>query len=425
MNGIKNFIVGFSLSLISTSFAGQLYSLSPKQPQYPARNIRIDLFKKQDASVATLPTFKKVSKYSIINTAKADKAVDLPKFDTINSPEDDEILSVNIDGGIPIDYEAAVSSEQAELLQTEENNLVASLPQEAAFNIDFYDTNSPWEIAKGSKHIKNKKLLEETDEIGALPTLNEDIKDIASEDKEVSYKIAEKIKQSIIFPIPDEILSDEDLTPTFIKGRPKKPLTAKPAQTKKTSPQQVVEPKAAEPVKIVKKVPTKEIAKETDSKGILDSLSSWFAPDDEKEEKRQKAKNTPSYSSQPATTANHTAPSSNEDFVSFYETLQETTRHHQQNKVLPSELKLSFQPDRAEISGQTLRWLKAFSEAAQNDNTYLQVRLDTSTPTDIQRKRLNLLYSIFINNGVDTKKIDTVFTSTEPNAFIIRSLTYK
>ena len=49
--------------------------------------------------------------------------------------------------------------------------------------------------------------------------------------------------------------------------------------------------------------------------------------------------------------------------------------------------------------------------------------LDATTSTELQRKRLNLLYTIFINNNVDLNKVDTVFTNIEPNTFIIRTIT--
>ncbi len=430
MNGIKNFIAGFSLSLISMSFAGQLYSPLPPQKQYPARDIKIDLFKRHDTFQIEEPLFKKVSKYSVISTAKTDEAAMLPKLDTtnnINGIEDDEILSVNIDGLIPIDYEISAPSQQVEIVQDEADNLAAMLPEDTIYKDTNSEISSPWEVAKSSRHVKNKKLLEEFNNTGELSALADNIDSLTSQDKEISYKVAEKIKQSIIFPIPSEILNDENLTPTFIKGHKKTSSTSKtqPTTQKQALPQQVVEAPKEVPVRLLDKTQTKEAAKNTDSKGLLDSLSSWLVSGNEKEEKKLKTQKAPSYGSQTATNTNRqTPPSSNEEFANFYETLQETTRSHQQDKVLPSELKLSFQPNRAEISGQTLRWLKAFSEAAQNEGTYLQVRLDASTPADIQRKRLNLLYSIFINNGVDVKKIDTVFSSTEPNAFIIRSLIY-
>ena len=42
---------------------------------------------------------------------------------------------------------------------------------------------------------------------------------------------------------------------------------------------------------------------------------------------------------------------------------------------------------------------------------------------DIQ-KRLNLLYTIFANNGVNYDKINIIFTARDPNSFIIRNVKY-
>ena len=240
--------------------------------------------------------------------------------------------------------------------------------------------------------------------------------------EETSYKVAEKIKSSLLFPIPSEILNDENLVPTFIK---------KTKQTSTSAPKQPPLQKAVLPatptsdnLKIVPKAPSQTAEKDNSSKGLLNSISSWFSSDGSAKSEAP-VKSTPSYSSQGKTPQPQTRPSSNNEFVNFYKTLQETSAAHKNNAIIPSELKLSFQPERAEISGQTLRWLKAFSEAAQNEDTYLQVRLDASASTELQKKRLNLLYTIFMNNGVDFKKIDTVFSLTEPNAFIIRTLKLK
>lgn len=434
MKGIKNFITGFSLSLISVSLAGQLYSPLPQQKKYVARDITIDLFKTHDAAlpfISNAPLIKEVAKHSIINTAHAEPLSAFPEtpenIADINGAEDDEILNVNIDDIIPIDFANADVPQQVEILETEEENLSAMLPNNISHADARLDISDPWEIAKGGKHIKNKKLLESTKEQTPPELSTHNLRADINNDAEISYKVAEKIKQSIIFPIPDEILNDEDLTPTFIKGHrnttsaPKKaPIAQRP------TPKQNAD-KRTESVKVIKKTPTIETIKEEEnSKGLLNSISSWFATTSDEGKKQKQNKVAPSYNSQSAhsTQTNEAALPANNEFANFYETLQETAKAHQQNKILPSELKLSFQPDRAEISGQTLRWLKAFSEAASAENSYLQIRLDATTPTDIQRKRLNLLYSIFINNGVTPQKIDTVFSLTEPNAFIIRSLSY-
>ena len=456
MRGMKSFVLGFSLSLFSMSVGGQLYSSAAGKTHLPLQtDIKIDLFKiKEDAiNKAASDILAKVQKQTITTSAisgltekpsasapdKADSfrflsEKELPETETaeiayapqdINGIEDDEILSVNIDGSIPIEFENTDKQNlNAEIAQSEDENKVAMLPTSTLSDSEDFIPDTPWVVAKGSKHIKNKKLLEKYQDQQPQDLFTDNFKQAANEDQEISYKVAEKIKQSIIFPIPDEILNDENLTPTFIKGNRK---TGPPAKGRQDTPSQAKEAKPALPeesVKILPKVST-VAQKKDESKGFLNSISSWFSdkqPTDTAA--KPKSKTAPAYSSQGAGKAEETI-NSNDALVSFYETIQETKQEQAKNKIIPSELKLSFQPDRAEISGQTLRWLKAFSEKAKEEKTYLQIRLDATAPIELQRKRLNLLYTIFMNNGVDFSKVDTVFSLTEPNAFIIRTLQLK
>ena len=456
MRGMKSFVLGFSLSLFSMSVGGQLYSSAAGKTHLPLQtDIKIDLFKtKEDAiNKAASDILAKVQKQTITTSvisgltekpsaSAPDKAdsfrflseKELPETETaeiayapqdINGIEDDEILSVNIDGSIPIEFENTDKQNlNAEIAQSEDENKVAMLPTSTLSDSEDFIPDTPWVVAKGSKHIKNKKLLEKYQDQQPQDLFTDNFKQAANEDQEISYKVAEKIKQSIIFPIPDEILNDENLTPTFIKGNRK---TGTPAKGRQDTPSQAKEAKPALPdesVKILPKVST-VAQKKDESKGFLNSISSWFSdkqPTDTAA--KPKSKTAPAYSSQGAGKAEETI-NSNDALVSFYETIQETKQEQAKNKIIPSELKLSFQPDRAEISGQTLRWLKAFSEKAKEEKTYLQIRLDATAPIELQRKRLNLLYTIFMNNGVDFSKVDTVFSLTEPNAFIIRTLQLK
>lgn len=455
----RNFVLGFSLSLVSVSLTSHLLA----SPSHVANaynhdaNLSIDLYKKND-SIARKIVFSDIHKASLsvqepINTASSPltshtsevKLADLSlsqevpsTSDVVYSPtdingsEDDEILSINIDNTIPIDIEnTSDATYNAEVSYGDDtDNKIALLPTEVTTDESETSFDSPWVVAQGSKHIKNKKLLEKyAPEASGKPVLD-DLKKLAKNDDEVSYKVAERIKQSIIFPIPDEILNDENLTPTFISPK-QTSSNPKTASTKNKKEDTSVKSSIEEPsLKIISKTTpeTKTAVKEQkNSKGILDNISSWFSPSTEKEKvtsKTVKNKITPSYSSQEEQRTQDTSStiSSNDALVSFYETIQETQKEQDANKIIPSELKLSFQPDRAEISGQTLRWLKAFSEKSKEKNNYLQIRLDATAPIELQRKRLNLLYTIFMNNGVDFKKVDTVFSLTEPNTFIIRTI---
>ena len=92
-------------------------------------------------------------------------------------------------------------------------------------------------------------------------------------------------------------------------------------------------------------------------------------------------------------------------------------------QILPTEIRLSFQPNRAEISGQTLRWIQAFAKKAVDEaDVGLEIRIDGSGAFALQQKRLNLLYNILTANGVDYQKINTVFVEREPNSFVVRTV---
>lgn len=288
MRGMKSFVLGFSLSLFSMSVGGQLYSSAAGKTHLPLQtDIKIDLFKtKEDAiNKAASDILTKVQKQTITTSvisgltekpsaSAPDKAdsfrflseKELPETETaeiayapqdINGIEDDEILSVNIDGSIPIEFENTDKQNlNAEIAQSEDENKVAMLPTSTLSDSEDFIPDTPWVVAKGSKHIKNKKLLEKYQDQQPQDLFTDNFKQAANEDQEISYKVAEKIKQSIIFPIPDEILNDENLTPTFIKGSRK---TSTPAKGRQNVPQQAKEAKPALPeesVKILPKVST-------------------------------------------------------------------------------------------------------------------------------------------------------------------------
>lgn len=431
MSGIKCFILGFCLSVSGIALYAQLQnSPTTKKKDIPAPYISIDLFKLSDTQIKSVSLdtlFTPIQKQSL-EIKEAESTQDIADVSLDNSLsadgiEDDEILSINMDADIPIEFSAATADEpQAEVILNDDEKKLAMLPEDLIEPTAETTDDSPWAVAKvHSNNTKNKNLLEKFEDTPEDNLFTETISQTAQNDDNVSYKVAEKIKQSIIFPIPNEILNDENLTPTFIN---KNTSTPKPAVESKvqTPTVRVIEPKQS-PDSITKK--------ETD-KSILTSISTWFSepPTPQKPSPLSQKKAPPAYSSEQINTSVNSdkkvvTNSEPADLASFYESLQQTKKEHTQRKILPSELKLSFQPGRAEISGSTLQWLKIFSEATFNENTYLQVRLDASASNELQKRRLNLLYTIFMNNGVDFNKIDTVFSKTEPNAFIIRTMRYK
>ena len=425
MSGIKGFIWGFCLSLSGVALCGQPYSHAPSEIQRATQpHVKINLFKSADASTQTFVSkniFTPVSKQSLHTEGLTPFVVSEISPDGI---EDDEILNINIDGDVPIEFGNALSEADTIEVISEDDEQKSALLPESLRDDEKIAYDNPWSEVKSASNIKNKQLLEQIQEQNKEDLFTDNLQKLTQNDETISYKVAEKIKQSIIFPIPDEILNDENLTPTFINSqgsksstKPKK-MAVKPRQNKPSQDSSTIA------------IPTAPVVSEKDStseKSIMDSISSWFtdaSANTEQTVTSSKRQAPPSYSSQEKSPVK-TQPKKGDDFASLYESLQETKNEYIRKRILPSELKLSFQPDRAEISGSTLQWLKSFSEASQDEDTYLQVRLDANTSTELQKKRLNLLYTIFMNNGVNFKKIDTQFSLTEPNAFIIRIIRLK
>lgn len=430
MMGIKNFVFGFFLSLCGIALYGLLPSSStPILKSKPTKDFEIHLFKKTDTLVHLTQNnlFAPVKK-EVLEINETPIALQTPTPIAVGI-EDDEILSIGNEDIIPIEFETSQISTPSEVVEDEVNeDKVALLPNDILVDKTEED-ETPWITAKGSPNIKNKKLLEQINETANNDLIDDDFNRNIQESDSVSYRVAERIKQSIIFPIPDEILNDENLTPTFINNKKKAKIPTQNQPQKEAAPVA----KKQSPLKVT---PTKTpvVQNNTEDKGIMDSISSWFSAPPQAEEQPQHARAkraAPAYNSietdtkkdvSQLKTSQTNASKSSQDLVNFYESLQETKRTHTQRKIIPSELKLSFQPERAEISGTTLHWLKVFSEAVTNNDNRLQVRLDVSASTELQKKRLNLLYTIFMNNGVNFKKIDTVFSQTEPNTFIIRTI---
>ena len=219
MSGIKSFVLGFGISLASVSFIGQLYSSSSinKTPPSLDQKIQIQLFKNAEAGVVAksvdIPPL--VNKKTISSTEFKIASIPESTSTQTNGIEDDEILNINVENIIPIELDDnSVDDENIQILHIDENNqLTAMLPKDDVLPEE--DT-SPWVVAKGSKFIDNKNLIEENNLKENL--ISDKFANSLKDDEFISYKVAEKIKQSILFPIPDEILNDENLYP---ESRPK------------------------------------------------------------------------------------------------------------------------------------------------------------------------------------------------------------
>ena len=260
------------------------------------------------------------------------------------------------------------------------------------------DDTSPWLVAKGGKFPRNEMVLQDKsyqqdeEEIRRILSANDTQQ---AQSNAGTIKLAAETAKNLLIPIPDEIMKEKNITPQLVSSSKNQvvedELAAKEALHKEESPDD--EPESTP-------LPSQEEKKG----GLLDSLSSIFSA----------KKNTP----QIGNSVEEGAESKNSLLSAFTRKRTRAT-----SKILPTEIRLSFQPNRAEISGQTLKWIRAFAQkTAEEASTGLEIRIDGTSSPLLQRRRLNLLQNILMNEGADYSKINTVFTAREPNSFILRTI---
>ena len=210
-----------------------------------------------------------------------------------------------------------------------------------------------------------------------------------------STKLAYKMIQNLIIPLPDDIATDADIVPQ---------LSSEPNE-KNNKPE--------------------KLKKEDKESSLFKSISSWFSRNkkDKVSDKKETEKNNVKQVKKKTSNKKKSGISLFE--INTNEEVQTDDVQNEAPEIMPAELKLSFQPNRAEISGHTLRWIHAFADNARdNPGIYIEIRIDGTNSFALQQKRLNLLSSIFANRGVDFRKVNIVFTSREPNSFIIRNIRF-
>ena len=357
-----------------------------------------------------------------IELARADKNSIIPLQKEKNILEGKEIAIGN-----PNDLNHIAMDNTNIPIQSMEKQLEKKLPEGQDERKDWSAMReNPWIVAKsngGKNQLAKKDFADKSsDEISDLLNTKTDRQEI---------KVASETVKNLIIPIPEEILKDENLTPqlaypsTSDDAKKEKIIDAKLKQEdeKNISDKELLSPIDEEivldaPTKAEEQVIASPIKqpiqedvveeKEDDNAkagGIINALSSIFAKtaediNDAKERAIAKAK--------------------------VKRSLKKHLAKTRPVSIMPTEIRLSFQPNRAEISGQTLRWVQAFaSKAAETPDMSLEIRIDGTSSMELQQKRLNLLHNILTNKGVEYSKINTVFTSREPNSFILRTVRHK
>lgn len=277
--------------------------------------------------------------------------------------------------------------------------------------------DDPWIIAQ-STGGKNQLAGKAASEISA--TLN-------PKQKRSQVQVASETVKNLIIPIPSNIMDDDDLTPKL----------AYPPTSEDAAKEKIIDAQIKEQEKLAEQLENEE------RKSLLTPIDEEISLDADKSSSENEvaaqaekdAANTKAVATNMgfAGTLASIFSQSPDDINKAKEkafakakakgSIQRTQKKSKPVSIMPAEIRLSFQPNRAEISGQSLRWIQAFAtKAAETPNVSLEIRIDGTSSTELQQRRLNLIHNILTNKGVDYSKINTVFTSREPNSFVLRTI---
>lgn len=270
--------------------------------------------------------------------------------------------------------------------------------------------DNPWVVAKSAAGAKNQLAVKEFSSKS-----DTEISEALTPQKQRSgVQVASETVDNLIIPIPKDILDDKDLTPKLAY-----PSSSEDAEKEKS---------------IDEKIKQQNLEKDTKKTSLLTALEDDISLEAPKETASDSKVSATSSKPNLINTLSSLFTSSKKKLSPTKEgaTAKAQARRNFRKKqaqvrpvsIMPTEIRLSFQPNKAEISGQTLRWIQAFgAKAAETPNMWLEIRIDGTNSTILQQRRLNLLYNILTNKGVDYSKINTVFTAREPNSFILRTVT--
>ena len=382
-------------------------STSPKIEQSADADINKD---NQELDIATADE----EELQIADAAEA-KPFMIPLVHNFSRPKNDVTVSTEADNS-----QVALASDNVKIQNLGTADKIAETSSDKTETTENSEAKkeepyqNPWEVATvGNAYITKNKIEELKSTQEDISALDKEKQTAAKSDNET--KVAYKMMKNILIPIPADIANDENLTPQLSYSEENKKLSEKLKKEGVLDAKSEKPSTTAAPAPSVTPVPEKSLepenkTNEPSTSSLTDSIAAWFSSSGTKNKNDGNASGENSADKEKSGSA-------------FGRLLGLGAKDN--SNIAPSELKLSFQPNRAEISGQTLEWLKAFSDnSVKNEDVFVEIRIDGSGSYELQQKRLNLLYSILINNGVDYNKINIIFTDREPNSFIIRNVRY-
>lgn len=321
----------------------------------------------------------------------------------------------NHSDSLPSDWETLEKKKDTFPLTSENKGLYdmqkVEIPEEVSTSVSKENTakGDTWLAAKGTNFpknntIKNADYFQRAEDKEKISQILSGAPSTKSNSKEV--KVAGEVVKNILIPIPEDIMQDKNLTPQLVSD-PQDKLIEDELTEKEKEEKLFSDSPSSETVFPFEAPQATEVSGNKGS-GLFKSLTSIFSGSSNatlqpsKENISSEKKNT-----------------GKSFFSNDYDIPMD-------GKILPTEIRLSFQANRAEISGKTLKWVQAFGEKAKNnENIIIEIRIDGTTSYELQQKRLNLLYNILTNLGLDYSKVNTVFTNREANSFILRTVKAK
>lgn len=90
--------------------------------------------------------------------------------------------------------------------------------------------------------------------------------------------------------------------------------------------------------------------------------------------------------------------------------------------IMPQEIRVSFYKNADNFSGQTLKWVKAFSTKVLNDpRLMVQVRVSKKSPK-LQMRRLSVIKNALIGAGLSTHQMQFVASDRDVDSLVLRTI---
>ena len=92
-------------------------------------------------------------------------------------------------------------------------------------------------------------------------------------------------------------------------------------------------------------------------------------------------------------------------------------------RSIPKEMKINFLPETADISNQSMKWIKAFSyNPSRTVENAVEIRM-SGKDLDLQSRRFALIKGALLSNGLTPRQIRFVLTDRDPDSIILRNIT--